>query len=127
MSNSRRLETCKQELDRVQKQFLPMAGWSDKVEQRMNTIIAEAGVTLDTGLLCENIVVLSLKIANNLTEAFVWSAVFWWMLILLYISYLASLSIWSPKPGVSTIVREMRVPSSSNSNSAVYQHVHSLM
>jgi hypothetical protein len=53
-----------------------MAGGSDEVEQRMNTIIAEAGVTLDTGLLCENIVVLSLKVANNLTEAFIWSAVF---------------------------------------------------
>ena len=52
-----------------------MAGGSDEVEQRMNTIIAEAGVTLDTGLLCENIVVLSLKIANNLTEAFYWSAI----------------------------------------------------
>jgi hypothetical protein len=31
--------------------------------------------------------------------------------------YLASLSISSPKPGVSTIVREMRVPSSSSSSS----------
>jgi hypothetical protein len=48
-----------------------MAGRGDEVEQRMNTIVAEAGVTLDTGLLCENIVVLSLKIANNLTEAFI--------------------------------------------------------
>lgn len=71
MSNSRRLETCKQELDWGQKQSLPMAVGSNEVEQRMNTIIAEAGVTLDTGLLCENIVVLSFKIANNLTEAFI--------------------------------------------------------
>ena len=31
--------------------------------------------------------------------------------------YLASLSIWSPNPGVSTIVSEIRVPSSSSSNS----------
>ena len=31
--------------------------------------------------------------------------------------YLASLSIWSPNPGVSTMVSEMRVPSSSSSNS----------
>lgn len=30
-------------------------------------------------------------------------------------THLASLSIRSPKPGVSTIVREMRVPSSSSS------------
>ncbi len=32
-------------------------------------------------------------------------------------TYLASLSTWSPKPGVSTIVSEIRVPSSSNSSS----------
>lgn len=31
--------------------------------------------------------------------------------------YLASLSIWSPNPGVSTMVSEMRVPSSSSSSS----------
>ena len=30
-------------------------------------------------------------------------------------AYLASLSIWSPKPGVSTMVRAMRTPSSSSS------------
>lgn len=30
---------------------------------------------------------------------------------------LASLSIWSPNPGVSTIVKDIRVPSSSSSNS----------
>lgn len=33
----------------------------------------------------------------------------------LYVTYLASLSIWSPNPGVSTMVSEMRVPSSSSS------------
>lgn len=33
------------------------------------------------------------------------------------IANLASLSIWSPKPGVSTIVNEIRVPSSSRSSS----------
>ena len=46
-----------------------MASGSDKVEQSVNTIVAEAGVTLDTGLLCQNIVVLSLEIAYNFTEA----------------------------------------------------------
>lgn len=34
-------------------------------------------------------------------------------------AYLASLSIWSPKPGVSTMVSEMRVPSSSSSVSSL--------
>lgn len=37
--------------------------------------------------------------------------------------YLASLSIWSPKPGVSTTVREMRVPSSSSSSSAAQLNI----
>jgi hypothetical protein len=48
-----------------------MAGGSDEVEQSMDTIVAEAGVTLDTGLLCENVVVLSLEIANNFTKALI--------------------------------------------------------
>src|SRR5438045_3106999 len=34
-------------------------------------------------------------------------------------AYLASLSIWSPNPGVSTMVKEIRVPSSSSSSSEV--------
>jgi hypothetical protein len=53
-----------------------VAGGSDEIEQRMNTIVAEAGVTLNTGLLCENVVVLSLEIANNFTEAFLSSVTF---------------------------------------------------
>jgi hypothetical protein len=103
-----------------------VAGGSDEVEQRMNTIVAEAGITLDTGLLCKNVVVLSLEIANNFTEAFLWSVTFE-TIILQCLSYLASLSIWSPKPGVSTMVKEMRVPSSSNSSSARYQHLYRLV
>jgi hypothetical protein len=47
-----------------------MTSGSNKVEQSMYTVVAEAGVTLDTRLLCENVVVLPLEIANNLTEAF---------------------------------------------------------
>ena len=46
-----------------------MAGWSDEVEESMNTIVAESGVTLDTGLLCQNVIVLSLEVANNFTKA----------------------------------------------------------
>ena len=104
-----------------------MAGGSDEVEQSMDTIVTEAGVTLDTRLLCENVVVLSLEIANNFTEAFISSVIFDATHSLQCPSYLASLSIWSPKPGVSTIVREMRVPSSSNSSSAKHQHVYYLV
>jgi hypothetical protein len=46
-----------------------MAGRSDKVEHSMDTVVPEARVTLDTGLLSEDIVILSLKITNNLREA----------------------------------------------------------
>lgn len=35
----------------------------------MDTIVTEAGITLDTGLLCKNIIVLAFEIANNLAEA----------------------------------------------------------
>jgi hypothetical protein len=38
-------------------------------------------------------------------------------------AYLASLSIWSPKPGVSTTVSEMRVPSSSSSRERQSAHM----
>lgn len=46
-----------------------MAGGGDEVEKYVYTVVAEAGVTLDTGLLGKNVVVLSLKIANDLSEA----------------------------------------------------------
>ena len=45
---------------------LPVTGWGDKVEKGVNTVVPEAGVTLDTGLLGQNIIVLSLKVPNNL-------------------------------------------------------------
>jgi hypothetical protein len=53
-----------------------MASGSDKVEQGVDTIVTEAGITLDTGLLCENVIVLSLQIANNFTKAFISSVIF---------------------------------------------------
>ncbi len=46
-----------------------MTGRRDEVEKCVNTVVAEAGVTLDTRLLGEDIVVLALKVANNLLEA----------------------------------------------------------
>ena len=45
-----------------------MAGGGDEVEKGVDTIVAEAGVTLDTRLFRENIVVLAFKVANNLLE-----------------------------------------------------------
>jgi len=47
----------------------PMASWCDKVKESMNTVIAESGVSLDTGFRCKNIIVLSLKITNDFGEA----------------------------------------------------------
>jgi len=46
-----------------------MPGRRDEVQQSMNTVISETGVTFDTRLFSKNIVVLTLKIANDLLEA----------------------------------------------------------
>ena len=46
-----------------------MAGRSNEVQESMNTIVAESGVTLDTRLLRKNVIILTLKIANNFTKA----------------------------------------------------------
>ena len=46
-----------------------MASRRDKVEEGMNTVVPEPGVTLDTRLLGQDVVVLSLEVANNLGEA----------------------------------------------------------
>ena len=45
-----------------------MTGGRDEVEQGMDTVITEARVTLDTGLLGENVIVLALKVASDLAE-----------------------------------------------------------
>lgn len=99
-----------------------MTGWGNKVEKSMDTIVAETGITLDTRLFCKNIIVLSLEVAYNLTEALSWLAHIFHRDMDLMLLYLASLSIWSPNPGVSTMVNEIRVPSSSNSNSVGGQY-----
>ena len=46
-----------------------MARGCNEVEKDVDSIVAETWVTLDTGLLCENIIVLSFKEANNLAKA----------------------------------------------------------
>lgn len=45
-----------------------MASGRDEVQQRMNTVIPEAGVALDTALLRQNIVVLTLEVPDDLLE-----------------------------------------------------------
>jgi hypothetical protein len=57
----------------------------------MHTVVAESWVTLDTGLLGENIIVLSLKVTDDFAKAVTLLALngsAW-----LALSYLASLSI----------------------------------
>lgn len=46
-----------------------MAGRSDEVQQHMDAVVAESGVTLDSGLLGDNVVVLSFDVANQLCKA----------------------------------------------------------
>jgi hypothetical protein len=45
-----------------------MTGRGDKVEESVDTVVTESGVTLDTGLLSENIIVLTLKVSGDLAE-----------------------------------------------------------
>lgn len=48
---------------------LPVASGGNEVEHGVDTVVPESGVTLDTRLLGQNIVILSLEIANDLREA----------------------------------------------------------
>ena len=41
----------------------------DEVEQSVHPVVAEARVTLDTGLLGQDIIVLAFEVADNLLEA----------------------------------------------------------
>ena len=43
-----------------------MAGGCDEVQEYVYTVVAEPGVTLDTRLLGENAIVLSLEVSDNL-------------------------------------------------------------
>lgn len=45
-----------------------MTGRCDKVEKSVNTVVAESGVTLDTGLFGEDIIVLAFKVTRNLPK-----------------------------------------------------------
>lgn len=48
--------------------YAPVAGRCDEVEHGMDTVVPEARVTLDTRLLCQNVVILPLEEADNLRE-----------------------------------------------------------
>lgn len=42
-----------------------MAGWGDEVQEGVHAIVAESGVTLDSGFLSENVVILALEVSND--------------------------------------------------------------
>lgn len=96
-----------------------MASRRDKIEQGVNPVVPEARVALDARLFCQDIIVLTFKVPNNLLEAaaritemrYGSTKVKKW-------ADANSLSMLSPKPGVSTMVRAMRTPSSSNSTTS---------
>lgn len=48
-----------------------MTGRSDKVEKRMNAVVSESRISFNPTFLGENIVVLSLQVANNLGESMI--------------------------------------------------------
>ena len=45
-----------------------MTSWGDKVEESVDPVVAEAGVTLDTRLFSENVIVLSLNVTGDFTK-----------------------------------------------------------
>jgi hypothetical protein len=49
----------------TQERSLPVAGRGDKVKHGVDTVVPEARVTLDTRLFGQNIIVLSLEVAND--------------------------------------------------------------
>jgi hypothetical protein len=93
-----------------------MTSRGDEVQQSVNSVIPETRVTLDARLLSKDVVILAFEVTNNFLEAAtrmrkepgVW----------VKSMYANSLSMLSPKPGVSTIVRAIRTPSSSSSGSS---------
>lgn len=46
-----------------------MASWRNEVQESMDTVVPEAGVTLDSRFFGENIIVLTVEVSDNLLEA----------------------------------------------------------
>lgn len=68
LTETNRLSVDAHKVDSQAGRDVPMAGRRDKVEQRVNSVVSEARVTLDTRLLGQNVVVLSLEVTNNFRE-----------------------------------------------------------
>ncbi len=92
-----------------------MTSGGDKVQQSVNSVIPETRVTLNARLLSKDVVILAFEVTNDFLEAAtrMRKETGLWVKSM----YANSLSMLSPKPGVSTIVRAIRTPSSSSSGS----------
>jgi len=89
-----------------------MSCWWNEVQKSVNTIVPKTWIALDTRLFRQDIVILALKMTNNLLETVKTQQS---AQMTVEETYANSLSMLSPKPGVSTIVKAMRTPSSSSS------------
>ena len=45
-----------------------MAGWGNEIEKRVDTIIPEAGITLNARFFRKNIIILAFQVTNNFLE-----------------------------------------------------------
>ena len=45
-----------------------VTGWGDEVEQAVNTVVPKPGVTLDTRLLGQNVIILAFEMTHDLLE-----------------------------------------------------------
>lgn len=79
----------------------------------MYPVVSEAWITLDSGLFRQNVIVLTFEVADNLLKPGQYHGVK--MGSEKEDTYANSLSMLSPNPGVSTMVRAIRTPSSSSS------------
>ena len=48
---------------------IPVPCGCNEVQQNVHTVVAESGVTLNTRFLCENVIVLTLEVADDLSKA----------------------------------------------------------
>lgn len=69
-NNGDNVDTGREALHQFDIEFTQtVAGGCDEVKHDVHSVISEARVTLDSGFLCKNIIVLALEVTNNLTEA----------------------------------------------------------
>lgn len=86
-----------------------------EIQKSMHSVVFGTAVTLDARFFSQNVVVLALEISDNFLEAAHTKSDQGNLSYSDGKSYASSLSMLSPKPGVSTIVNAIRAPSSSNS------------